>query len=189
MREPLKSPPALTEFADAVFRVKPFNGIGYSSLQLYSETISDKVDAEALVEPEFLSSFWPGGIPGINSCFATICLNQSMNERISEVREVISSLKLSKSALRRWDDVSAPDRRADVEHRVTIPSDEMIMNACTVSDLPFAAISLFRAVHHKFTGPGGRIALLHFPNAIKSPTFALEVVQQAQSEVIEEELF
>lgn len=187
MVNPLQPPESVEQAVSILYSDGFFRGIGYSSLQLYSNTMSEKTDPHCLFQPEAIASYWPGGIKGSDHHLATLTSDTLGNKHIAETRERILSLKLSKTAMRRWNDHIV--QMHAVNPRPERIKDEDILDVCAISNAPFALISLGRVTRHKFAKPGSHLGFLYFPNALKSPAFALETLQQAQRDTIEEEKF
>lgn len=190
MSEPLHVPDAIPQAVDTMLSGQPFHGIGYSNLQLYGGEFDEAVDPHCLVEREYVSTYWPGGIPEPNGKFSTMKFHRDEDKMpygaIGEVRKQILGLQLSKRALRRWQDF-----RAHVTSQLGIETNEhtdlLVPDLCAQQEAPIGAILISRVERHNKIKTGRRIAHLYFPTVVSAPSFVLDILQAAQQKTIDEE--
>lgn len=178
----------LNDFTHAITNDETFHGLTYSNLQLYSQTMSEAVDPDCLIQPQLLSSYWPGGIPGLEgNTFATNALVDPTKNKIDvpEARRQLLGLNLSKRALRRWNDFTAD---LAVHHGIVRPDggDDVMETFCSFAQVPLAAVVLSRVEKHRAIKPNEPIAHLYFPTLTLDARRPLKALQAAQLAVIAE---
>ncbi len=191
-REYIEPPDEVLKVQDAAFRWEQYHNISYSSLYLAGPGFDDTVDQDCSLQPLTGSSYWPGGVPhltdkvGAGIRFATVSSTNIPESElnVSNVRDRILSLRLSRNALTRWNDHK---RNVYQELGENVFQDEGVEYLCAVSEAPFALVSILRVHKHKKVKAGSPMALLHFPANLNSPNIALKALQDAQQEVIDQE--